>query len=135
MEKSSKKITYKKGIKLWNRAKELIPGGNQLLSKRSEMFLPDQWPSYYKKAKGVLVWDLDGNKYIDMSLMGVGSCILGYADPDVNKAVIKAIKDGSMATLNCHEEVELAELLCSLHPWADLGRYARTGGEAMSIAV
>jgi len=128
------KKTYK-GVALWNRAKKIIPGGNQLLSKRSEMFLPDQWPSYYKKAKGVEVWDLDGNKYIDMSLMGVGSCILGYADHDVNKAVIKAIQDGSMATLNCPEEVELAELLCSLHPWADMVRYARTGGEAMAIAV
>lgn len=106
-----------------------------MLSKRSEMFLPDQWPSYYKKAKGVEVWDLDGNKYTDMSLMGVGSCILGYADPDVNKAVIKAVKNGSMATLNCPEEVELAELLCSLHPWADMVRYARTGGEAMAIAI
>lgn len=124
-----------RGVALWNRAKKIIPGGNQLLSKRGEMFLPDQWPSYYKKAKGVEVWDLDGNKYIDMSLMGVGSCILGYADPDVNKAVIKAIQDGSMATLNCPEEVELAELLCSLHPWASMVRYARTGGEAMAIAV
>lgn len=135
MAKFKKIKVPKKGIQLWNHSKTLIPGGNQLLSKRSEMFLPDQWPSYYKKAKGVEVWDMDGNKYIDMSLMGVGSCILGYADPDVNKAVIKAIKDGSMATLNCPEEVELAELLCSLHPWADMVRYARTGGEAMAIAV
>ncbi|MBI2045819.1 MAG: aminotransferase class III-fold pyridoxal phosphate-dependent enzyme [Parcubacteria group bacterium] len=135
MAKSKKIKASKKGVSLWNRAKKIIPGGNQLLSKRSEMFLPDQWPSYYKKAKGVEVWDLDGNKYIDMSLMGVGSCILGYADPDVNKAVIKAIQDGSMSTLNCPEEVELAELLCSLHPWASMVRYARTGGEAMAIAV
>lgn len=124
-----------KGIKLWNKAKKIIPGGTQLLSKRSEQFLPDQWPSYYKKAKGVEIWDLDDNKYIDMSLMGVGACILGYADEYVNEAVKTAVDAGSMATLNCPEEVELAELLLKLNPWADMVRYAKTGGEAMAIAV
>ncbi len=120
---------------LWKRAKEVIPGGSQLLSKRAEMFLPDLWPAYYTKAKGVNITDLDGNTYVDMSLMGVGSCMLGYADPDVNDTVKDAIDRGSMATLNCPEEIELAELLLELHPWAEMVRYARTGGEAMAIAV
>lgn len=123
------------GISLWNKAKKLIPGGTQLLSKQSELFLPDQWPSYYKKAKGVEIWDLDYNKFIDMSLMGIGACILGYADEDVDKAVKKVIEDGSMATLNAPEEVDLAELLLNLHPWTESVRYARTGGEAMAIAI
>lgn len=105
------------------------------MSKRAELFLPGQWPSYFKKAKGCEVWDLDGNKYIDMYSMGIGSCILGYADPDVNRAVKKVIDEGSMCTLNSPEEVELAELLLKLHPWADKVRYARTGGEAMAQAV
>jgi glutamate-1-semialdehyde aminotransferase len=99
------------------------------------MFLPEQWPSYYSRAKGVEVWDLDGNKYIDMSYCGIGACVLGFADPDVDNAVHAAIDSGSMATLNCPEEVELADLLCELHPWADMVRYARAGGEAMVIAV
>lgn len=124
-----------KGTYLWNNAKKIIPGGTQLLSKRSELFLPEKWPSYYKKAKGVEIWDLDGNHYTDMSIMGVGSCILGYADEDVNASVKTAIDEGSMATLSCPEEVELAELLLRLHPWAQMVRYARTGGEAMTIAV
>ncbi|MDP2669401.1 MAG: aminotransferase class III-fold pyridoxal phosphate-dependent enzyme [bacterium] len=130
-----KKISTKNGVALWNKAKKIIPGGNQLLSKRSEMFLPDQWPSYYKKAKGAEIWDLDGNKFIDMTIMGVGSCILGYADDDVNKAVKQVIDKGSMNTLNSTEEVELAELLLKLHPWAGMVRYARTGGESMAVAV
>ena len=120
---------------LYKKAKNLIPGGTQLLSKRPEMFLPDQWPAYYSKAKGCEVWDLDGNKFIDMSYMGIGACILGYADDDVNNAVNEVICKGNMSTLNAPEEVELAELLCELHPWADMVRYARTGGEAMAIAV
>ncbi|MGA2418076.1 MAG: aminotransferase class III-fold pyridoxal phosphate-dependent enzyme [Candidatus Staskawiczbacteria bacterium] len=128
-------LRAKKGINLWNKAKKIIPGGTQLLSKRSEIFLPEQWPSYFKKAKGCEVWDLDGNKYIDMYSMGIGSCILGYADPNVDKAVKAAIDSGSTSTLNSPEEVELAELLIKLHPWAEQVRYARSGGEAMAVAV
>jgi len=123
-----------KGIKLWKKAKKLIPGGTQLLSKRAEMFLPEQWPSYFRRAKGVEVWDLDGNRYID-TYMGIGACILGYSDDDVNEAVKKVINEGSMCTLNSPEEVELAELLLKLHPWAEMVRYTRTGGEAMAVAV
>jgi len=128
-------MNFKKGISLYNKAKNLIPGGTQLLSKRSEMYLPENWPSYFRKAKGVEIWDLDGNKFIDMGNMSVGACTLGYADEDVNKAVIKVINEGSMSTLNPPEEVELAEQLLKIHPWASSVRFARTGGEAMVIAV
>lgn len=124
-----------KGQLLYDKAKTLIPGGTQLLSKRPEMFLPDYWPAYYSKAKGCKVWDLDDNEYTDMSYMGIGANILGYADDDVDNAVKQAIDKGSMTTLNVPEEVELAELLTELHPWADMARFARAGGEAMSVAV
>ncbi|HDZ17503.1 MAG TPA: aminotransferase class III-fold pyridoxal phosphate-dependent enzyme [archaeon] len=128
-------MNCEKGTSLWKKAKKLIPGGSQLLSKRSEMFLPDQWPSYYEKAKGVEIWDLDGNHFYDMTIMGVGACILGYADEDVNTAVKNVIEKGSMATLNSPKDVELAELLLNIHPWAEAVRYARTGGEIMAVAV
>jgi glutamate-1-semialdehyde aminotransferase len=124
-----------KGLDLYKKAKKLIPGGTQLLSKRPEMFLPELWPSYYSRCKGVEVTDLDGNVYIDMSINGVGACILGAGDPDVDKAVIEAIKKGTMSTLNAPEEVELAELLIELHPWAEMVKFARTGGEAVAIAI
>lgn len=125
----------KTGQALYEKAKRILPGGTQLLSKRPELFLPNQWPAYYSKAKGAETWDLDGNKYVDMSICGIGATILGFADPDVDDAVSQAIANGSMSTLNCAEEVELAELLCELHPWAEMVRYGRCGGEAMAIAV
>lgn len=128
-------MNCEKGIALYEKAKKLIPGGTQLLSKRPEMFLPGQWPSYYSKCKGVEVWDLDSNKYIDMTISGVGACILGYADPEVDAAVIEVVRNGNMCTLNVPEEVELAELLCELHPWAEMVRFARGGGDAMAISV
>lgn len=125
----------KTGQKLYEEAKKIIPGGTQLLSKRPEMFLPGAWPSYYSKAKGCSVWDLDGNEFLDFSYMGIGACILGYSDPDVDEAVVNAVQSGSMSTLNSPEEVELARLLIELHPWAEMARFARSGGEAMSISI
>lgn len=123
------------GQKLWKRAKQIIPGGNMLLSKRAEMFLPNLWPAYFSKAKGCKVWDLDGNEYTDMSIMGIGTNTLGYGHPEVDDAVRKTIDAGNMSTLNCPEEVYLAEKLIELHPWADMVRFARSGGEANAIAI
>lgn len=123
------------GQKLWKRAKQVIPGGNMLLSKRAEMFLPDQWPAYFSKAKGCKVWDLDGNEYTDMSIMGIGTNILGYGHPEVDAAVQQTVSAGNMSTFNCPEEVYLAEKLIELHPWADMARLARSGGEANAIAI
>jgi glutamate-1-semialdehyde 2,1-aminomutase len=123
------------GQKLYKRAKKVIPGGNMLLSKRPEMFLPERWPSYFSKSKGCKVWDLDGNEFIDMSIMGIGTNILGYGHPEVDEVVQQTIQAGNMATFNCSEEVYLCERLVELNPWADMVRLARTGGEINSIAV
>ncbi|MFQ6007574.1 MAG: aminotransferase class III-fold pyridoxal phosphate-dependent enzyme [Candidatus Zixiibacteriota bacterium] len=107
----------------------------QLLSKRPDQFAPGVWPGYFSRAKGVEVWDLDGNRYIDMSIGGIGANVLGYGDAEVDAAVRAAIDAGVSSSLNCPEEIELAELFCEIHPWADMVRYARTGGEAMAMAV
>ena len=123
------------GQKLWKRAKQVIPGGNMLLSKRAEMFLPEQWPAYFSKAKGCTVWDMDGNAFTDMCIMGIGTNTLGYGHPEVDDAVRGTIDSGNMSTFNCPEEVWLAEKLVEMHPWADMVRFARSGGEANAIAI
>jgi glutamate-1-semialdehyde 2,1-aminomutase len=123
------------GQKLYEKAKKIIPGGTMLLSKRPEMFLPDFWPAYFSSAKGCKVWDLDGKELIDMSIMGIGTNSLGYGYDDVDNAVINAVKMGNMSTLNCPEEVALAEKLIEINPWADMVRFARSGGEANAIAI
>ncbi|MDA9560652.1 aminotransferase class III-fold pyridoxal phosphate-dependent enzyme [Schleiferiaceae bacterium] len=123
------------GQNLYSKAKNIIPGGTHLLSKRPELFLPNLWPSYYSKAKGCNIWDLDDNKFTDFSHMGVGTNSLGYCNEMVDNQVISAVKNGNMSTLNCAEEIGLAEKLIELHDWADMVRFARTGGEANSISI
>ncbi len=124
-----------KTLEAYRSAKTVIPGGTQLLSKRPEMYAPDCWPGYFSEARGCEVVDLDGRRFCDMTTSGIGSCLLGYADPDVTSAVLRRVQLGSMCTLNPVEEKELAELLISVHPWADQARFCRTGGESMAAAV
>jgi glutamate-1-semialdehyde 2,1-aminomutase len=119
----------------YERAKEIIPGATQLLSKRVELHAPEQWPAYYSDAEGATVTDLDGNEYIDMSYMGIGACVLGYNHDTVDAAVRDAVNAGVMSTLNPPQEVELAEELVSMHDWADMVRFGRPGGEAVAMAV
>ncbi len=126
---------FSKGVADFTSSLQTIPAGTQLFSKRPEIFSPERWPTYYVKAKGITIWDKYGNKYLDMSHMGVGSCILGYANKNVDRAVKKIIGRGVQSTLVATQELELAQALLEIHKWADMARFARSGGEAMSIAV
>ncbi|MDY0165328.1 MAG: aminotransferase class III-fold pyridoxal phosphate-dependent enzyme [Thermoguttaceae bacterium] len=120
---------------LYRHARQRIPGGTQLLSKRPEMLAPEQWPAYFREARGCEIWDLDGRKYYDFCTHGIGACLLGFRDPDVTRAVRRQLYLGAYSTLSSPEEVALADRLCKIHPWADQVRFARTGGEALAVAV
>jgi glutamate-1-semialdehyde aminotransferase/spore coat polysaccharide biosynthesis protein SpsF (cytidylyltransferase family) len=123
------------GQKMWRRSQKVIPGGTMLFSKNPDLFLPDFWPAYFKKTKGCNVWDLEGKKFLDLSMMGVGTNILGYSRQEVDNAVREVINNGNMSSLNSKEEIILAEKLIQMHPWSGKVRFARTGGEAAAIAV
>jgi len=133
--KRNEGLNMGKGQKLYKRAKKIIPGGNMLLSKRPENFLPDLWPSYFSKAKGCRVWDLDGKEYLDMSIMGIGTNILGYSHSKVDESVKDVISKGISSSFNCPEEVYLAERMLEINPWANMVRFTRTGGELNAVAV
>ena len=105
-----------------------------LLSKRAEMFLPNQWPAYFIKSKNAHLWTLEGTKLLDM-VFAVGQNTLGYNHIELEKYISKINKLGNMTSLNCSEEVLLAEKLVEMHPWAQMVRFARSGGEANSISI
>ena len=124
-----------KGQKLLIKAKQILPGGNQLLSKRAEMFAPNIWPSYFTKAKGCKIWDLENKEYFDFAGMGVTACTLGYADNFVNQKVKAAIDRASLTTLNSLDEIKLAENLLKIHKWAKMAKFCKSGGEACLVAI
>jgi len=127
--------TPNNGQSLYQTAKRLMPGGTQLLSKRPEMYAPEVWPPYFREARGIEITTIDGRCVLDFTTNGIGSCLLGYAHPDVTQAVVRRVQRGAMSTLNAPEEVELAQMLLAMHPWAEQARFARGGGEALGIAV
>ena len=128
-------LNNRTGAKLWSKAKKIIPGGNSILSKRPERYGKDIWPTYFEKSKECYVWDLDGKKFIDMAQMGLGSSILGYNNKSVNRAVNTAINKGINTTLNCKEEFFLARQLLKINSFAHSVKFARSGGEAMNVAI
>ncbi len=132
---SNRELSLLESLQLYQLARRLIPGGTQLLSKRPEMFAPEQWPAYYQSCSGCEVTDLDGRTYLDFTHNGVGACLLGYAHPRVVEAVVNRVRAGAMCTLNCPDEVYLAQELIALHPWAEQVRFARGGGESLAVAV
>jgi len=127
-------MKIKNGTSLYKQAKKIIPGGTTLFSKRSELHLPDKWPAYFTKAKEINVWDLNGNKYLDM-FCAVGTSILGYSNEKVNKSVSNNINKGNLTTLNCPEEIYLSKKLIKHHPWASMVKFTRGGGEANTLAI
>ncbi len=124
----------KNGVELYRYAKKIIPGGTTLFSKRSELYLPNKWPAYYSQSKKTFLWDLEGKKYLDM-YCAVGTSILGYANNKINYDIQKVLKKGNMTTLNCPEEVLLAEKILKHHTWASMVKFTRGGGEANAVAI
>ena len=123
------------GYKKWKYAETVIADGNMLLSKRPDYFLPYKWPTYYSKARGCSVWDLDGKRFDDFSAMGIGTSLLGYSNSVINKKVMSAVKKGVASTLNCYEDVDLAEYFLKFNQWADMVKFTRSGGEALAVSV
>jgi len=120
---------------LWKKAKKIIPGGSMLLSKNPDRYLKGLWPAYFSRAKGCTLWTVDNKKFFDLSLMGVGTNILGYANKKVNDTVIGAIKKSNVSTLNSPFDFYLAKELIKINPWAGGVKFTKSGGEALALAV
>lgn len=119
------------------RARAVLPTGASTGSKRSEALYgaPDaSGPTHYVQAIGCRVTDVDGNEYIDCT-MALGSVALGYAEPNVTRAVVDAIAAGNVSGLSSVLEVDVAERLCGIIPCADRVQFLKTGAEAVAAAV
>jgi glutamate-1-semialdehyde 2,1-aminomutase len=114
---------------LFEKAKKLIPGG---VNSPVRAFSP--YPFFTKYAKGSRIWDVDGNEYVDYC-MGYGPLILGHAHPSVVEAVKKQLEKGTLYGTPTEQEVELAELICTAVPCAEMVRLVNTGTEATMSAI
>ena len=110
-----------------------IPGGSHTYSKGPDQF-PARSPQVIARAQGAYCWDVDGNKYLDWA-MGNRVIILGHAYPAINAAVKRAIDDGINFTRPGILELELAEYLLALHPWAEMAKFGKNGSDVTTAAV
>ena len=131
----NEKSYFSLGQKTWEKAKNIMPGGTMLFSKNPDLYLPKKWPAYFSKAKKCSIWDLNGTKHDDVFLMGVGTNVLGYANKKIDEKVKKVISSGNMSSLNSVDEINLAEKIIDIHPWSEMARFTRTGGEANAVAI
>ena len=128
MLKLSKSEEYKK------RALDLIPGLAHTFSKAPYSYVEGAYPAYMKSGKGSHVFDVDGNEYVDY-VLSLGPIILGYNYSVVNDAIVNSLKDGITFSMPHYKEVDVAELLCSVIPSAEMAKFTKTGSDAVTAAV
>lgn len=120
--------------RLLERANRVIPASTQTLSKNPTQWIQGVAPAYVSRAEGAYVWDVDGNRYLDLP-MALGPILLGYSHPAVNEAIERQLRDGIVFTLPHPIEVEVAERIVGLVPCADRVRFAKTGSDATTASV
>jgi glutamate-1-semialdehyde aminotransferase len=121
-------------MELLARARRVVPGASQTLSKGPGMFVEGAYPVFLERGRGCRVWDVDGNEYVDY-ILGLASITLGYAHPAVTEAVARQLERGSIFSLPHPLEVEVAERLTRVIPCAQMARFLKTGSEANAAAV
>jgi len=130
-----KTYTYNKSVSLMERAGKVIPSGvyGHLGPAEGCMIPTSAYPFFLSRAEGSLMWDADGNRFIDY-MCGYGPNITGYCDPDVDAAAIEQIKKSNCTTLPNTIMVDFAELLTSTVK-KDWAFFAKNGGDVTSFAV
>jgi glutamate-1-semialdehyde 2,1-aminomutase len=116
------------------RAEKTIPLGSQTFSKSRTQYPVGISPLFAAKVKGPHLWDVDGNKYIDL-VSSLAAITLGYNDPGVNKAVSKQLKNAVGMSLPAVLEADVSELLVELVPSAEMVRFGKNGTDATSAAI
>jgi glutamate-1-semialdehyde 2,1-aminomutase len=130
----AEKFKIDRSNKLYRRAQEIIPAGTQTFSKGVTQFVNGFAPKFLQRGKGAYTWDADGNRFLDY-IMGCHPLILGYADDDVNAAVIEQLELGSTFSLANELELDVTELLIETIPCAEAARFGKNGADATTVAV
>ncbi|TVR39924.1 MAG: aminotransferase class III-fold pyridoxal phosphate-dependent enzyme [Planctomycetota bacterium] len=126
--------TITRSNELWRQAQELIPAGTQTLSKGPNQFCNGVGPKYLVRGEGAMVWDADGNAYIDYP-MALGPVTLGHAHPRVSEAVCQQLAQGNAFSLMHPLEVALARRLVDIIPCAEQVRFGKNGSDATSACI
>ena len=128
--------SHEKSRAWFDRALNVIPSGIYgHLGPSEGLFLPlEKWPLISSKAKGTYFWDMDGNRYLDL-MCAYGPNVLGYGDPDVDRAAMEQLMAGNCTTAPSYKMVECAELLTDTVACADWAFFMKNGTDATTFGV
>ena len=118
----------------WARARGLIPAGTQTMAKGPGQYVLGVTPKYVRRGRGSHVWDVDGTRYLDMT-MGIGPLVLGYGHPAVDGAIRRQLDDGITFSLMHPLEVQVAEQIRAVVPCAESVRFSKTGADVTTAAI
>lgn len=125
---------YSKSTKFLHRAEKSIPLGSQTFSKSRIQYPVGVSPLFINKAHGTYVWDIDGNKYIDL-VNSLAAITVGYRNRTIDGMVRKQMKKGTIFSLPGKLEAEVAELVIKTVPSAEMVRFAKNGSDATAAAI
>jgi glutamate-1-semialdehyde 2,1-aminomutase len=128
------KSRFLESERLLRLAEAVIPLGSQTFSKSKTQYPLGVSPFFASKGSGSYLWDVDGNKYVDL-VASLAAVTLGYGDPEINKAVKRQLKKGVSLSLSSKLETVVAEKIIDLVPSAEMVRFAKNGSDATSAAV
>lgn len=128
------KSRFVESERLLKLAESVIPLGSQTFSKSRTQYPVGVSPFFASKGSGSYLWDVDGNKYVDL-VASLAAVTLGYGDPEINKAVKRQLKRGVSLSLSSKLETVVAEKIIDLVPSAEMVRFAKNGSDATSAAV
>ncbi len=131
---SAPRRPFDRSMALLARARRVVPGASQTISKGPSMFPEGAYPVFLERGRGCRVWDVDGNEYVDW-ILGLAAVTLGYDFPAVSEAVARQVREGSIFSLPHPLEVELSERLTEIIPCAEMVRFFKTGSEANAAAL
>lgn len=115
------------------RLNKVIPGGAHTYSRGRDQY-PSNAPQILTKGAGAYVWDADNNKFLDFG-MALRAVTIGYGYKPVADAAIQQIWSGNNLTLPSLIELEAAETICNLIPWAEMVKFAKNGSTVTTAAV
>lgn len=127
-------MKFDNSLTIYEKAIRVIPMGTSTFSKNPNLFVIGGAPLYIQSAQGCMLYDVDGNEFIDYS-MALGPIILGYSDKEVDKAAKAGIDDGLIFTISCPEESLLAEKLIEIIPCAEMARFCKNGSDVCEGAI
>ena len=127
--------SHEKSRAWFDRALKVIPSGVYgHLGPSEGLFLPlEKWPLISSRAEGTYFWDMDGNRYLDF-MCAYGPNVLGYGDPDVDRAAMEQLKIGNCTTAPSYKMVECAEMLVDTVACADWAFFMKNGTDATTFA-